>query len=366
MSSKRKVALAVGSFDGGGAERVITTLANDFIKKDYDVDLLVLFNKGPYKSILDENVNVIELTNSSDGPVLRKCRAFFRIAKYIKSNERTIMVTLRYLNVFFAMVNLLCRGKGKIFVREADTLDEIYESKTLKSRILLHLIKFLYPKQFGIIANCQITKKDLISNIGDISEKISVIYNPLDLKRIKKSIDGIEKEKEFTIVVCGRLVEKKNFKDAISALKEIKLVHKDAKLIILGEGPELNSLKKYAENLSISDSVVFKGFVDDPYKYYASSHVFVQTSRYEGFGYVLAEALACGVSVVAYDGRGAMREILDNGKYGELVPLGNVKELTEAILRTVGKNVDTQLTNDAVLRFDSDYISESYLKLLVS
>jgi len=362
-----KIALAVASFQGGGAERVITTLANNFITRGVEVDVIVLFNNGFYKEILDNRIKIVELTKPSDGKIFRKIRAFFRLKAYFNNNPGiTVMSTLRSMNVFFSFTKLFSAAKPNLFVREADTLDEIDQSSSYSKKFLLVAIKYFYPRQTGVVANCCGTKLDLLRHMPLLQNKIAVIYNPLDLDQIGLLTANIVKDNFVSLVACGRFVPKKNFIDAISALKLVKKTYPKASLTILGEGPELAKLKAHALALDLADSVIFPGFVANPYEYYARAHVFVQTSFYEGFGYVLAEAMAAGTPVVAYDGRGSMREILDNGRYGDLVPLNNIELIANAIVKTIVHPVDQILLAEAVNRFRSTVIADKYFDLLCS
>lgn len=361
----RKITLAVASFNGGGAERVMTMLANNFVSRGVSVDFIVLFSKGPYKEILDKRVNIIELTQTNDGKILRKLRAFFRLKNYLNKNPDTpIMVTLRSMNVFFAFTKIFTTNTSRLYVREADTFDEIDRSDRVSKKWFLKIIKYLYPKQAGVIANCMVTKMDLIRHMPLIENKVTVIYNPLDIEMIKASTINVVKSQKISLVACGRLVEKKNFKDSISALKMVKETYPDTTLTILGEGPQLENLKSQSRDLGLAESIFFPGFVDNPFGYFAKAHVFIQTSLYEGFGYVLAEAMAAGTPVVAYDGRGAMREILDNGRFGALVPLGNVELMAKAILSTIEHPVDEMRLLHNVNRFKSADIADKYFELI--
>lgn len=109
----------------------------------------------------------------------------------------------------------------------------------------------------------------------------------------------------------------------------------DAKLILIGDGVDKELIEKEVENLGISRYVFMPGFKDNPYKYIRNSSVFVLSSKNEGFPTVLIEALACGVPVVSTDCISGPREILDNGKYGKLVPVGDAEKMAKAIIETL-------------------------------
>jgi glycosyltransferase involved in cell wall biosynthesis len=147
------------------------------------------------------------------------------------------------------------------------------------------------------------------------------------------------------------------------------MIHKDypdAKLTIIGDGEERKKLEAEIRLLELDEFVFLPGFVDNPYDYYAQADVFVQTSLWEGFGYVLAEAMACGTPVVAYDAHGAMREILDGGEYGILVPPGNLGALKVAIVSQIEHPTRKEILLRGVDRFNKDKIVNEYLEVFVA
>ncbi|MCG3741550.1 glycosyltransferase [Vibrio cincinnatiensis] len=358
--NKKKIALAVTSFNGGGAERVMVTLANKYIEWGYEVDFIVGFDEGPYKKILNSNVNKFVLYDKAYGRLKRRIRAFLNLRNYLSNTDSDVLMsTIRNFNVFVTMAHLLSTSKVKLILREADTLDRIFDKYQFKDKVLLCLMRFFYPKALGLVANCKVTKTDLCAKINIKENAIRVIYNPIDLSVVNrnKNIDKVNKK----IVACGRLDKKKNFNDLIRVIPLVKEKYPNLVLEILGEGQERENLETLIESLKLNNSVKLVGFVDNPYAYYSQADVFVQTSLWEGFGYVLAEAMACGTAVVAYDSKGAMREILADGKYGILSPVGDLQALADAIVQQIEKPTSSELLIEAVERFDVDIIARQYL-----
>lgn len=358
--NKQKIALACPSFSGGGAERVMVTLANKYIEWGYEVDFIVGFDEGPYKKALNSNVKKFVLYNKSYSRIKRRIRAFLNLRNYLLNSDcDVLMSTIRDFNVFVVTTQLLCGSKVKIILREADTLDRIFENYQLKDKALLALMRFVYPKSLGLVANCKVTKADLSDKVRIKGDAIRVIYNPIDLSAVNKSedVDGVNEK----IVACGRLNNKKNFTDLIRVIPLVKEKYPNLVLEILGEGQERENLQALIESLNLNNSVKLVGFVDNPYAYYSQADVFVQTSLWEGFGYVLAEAMACGTPVVAYDSKGAMREILADGKYGMLTPVGDLQALADAIVQQIEQPTSLELLNESVQRFDVDTIARQYL-----
>lgn len=363
MNTKPKIALACTSFSGGGAERVMINLANKFIEWGFPVDYIVISDKGPYKELLDKRANINILTNKPNKKA-KKLSVVLNYIKYLrKSDALSIMSTLKELNVLTVILAKLF-FKGTIVIREADTLDRLFNEPTKKNKILLLFMNYSYKYANCIIANCKETKSDLLKNINNIATKTKIIYNPLDLKKIKA--DALAPvATTFDIVTAGRLTNKKNFKDFILAIEIVKNNYTNISAAILGEGDERKNLQNLINSKNLNSHIKLIGFNSKPYVYFQNAKVFVQTSLWEGFGYVLAEAMACGTSVVAYDSKGAMREILDDGKYGILSPVGNIVKLAENIEYQMNNPTSKELLEEAVQRFDIDHIAKQYLDTIL-
>ncbi|NJK27869.1 MAG: glycosyltransferase, partial [Coleofasciculaceae cyanobacterium SM2_3_26] len=160
----------------------------------------------------------------------------------------------------------------------------------------------------------------------------------------------------------GRLVDQKDFATLIRAFSIVKKVRK-SRLVILGTGPNKPRLEALIEELDLRDDVDLPGFVENPFKYMARASVFVMSSAWEGFGNVLVEAMAVGTPVVSTDCRSGPSEILDNGKYGALVPVGDAEAMARAILDVIAgkqKPVDPAWLD----RFRLETVANQYLDLL--
>ncbi len=187
------------------------------------------------------------------------------------------------------------------------------------------------------------------------SKKINVIYNGLDIGKIKSlSEEKISKE-EFcwndkypTIIGVGRLTQQKSFDVLIRAFAQI--IHKHKKhinLLLVGDGELRSNLENLVYKLNIKKFVYFLGWQDNPFKFMKNSDVFVLSSKYEGLPTVLIEAMACGTPVVSTDCPSGPSEILENGKYGKLVPVGDINALSKAIEETLENPIKKQLQERA-------------------
>ena len=166
------------------------------------------------------------------------------------------------------------------------------------------------------------------------------------------------------IVSIGRLHRQKDFPTLFTAFARL-LEHRPARLLVLGKGPQLSELSKLAGELGISRHVDFPGFVDNPYAFLARARLFVQSSRHEGFGNVLVEAMACGCPVVATDCPSGPSEILENGRWGQLVPVGDPAALAEAMARAMDAPPRRDALRDRASFFSVERAVSRYEELLL-
>jgi glycosyltransferase involved in cell wall biosynthesis len=235
------------------------------------------------------------------------------------------------------------------------------------------MMRRLYPKADRIVAVSQGVADDLISLLNLPHEKVTVIYNPIFTPELFEQAKQpanhpwFEQNRLPVILAVGRLTRQKDYPILFRAFSLVRQV-RPAKLLILGEGEERANLERLAIELGIQNDVSMPGFVDNPFAFMAKASVFVLSSAWEGFGNVLVEALACGCPVVATDCRSGPREILDNGRYGRLVPVGDHEALAKAILETLDNpdfpaNRQTRLQR--AMEFSVDAAVDKYLKVLL-
>lgn len=365
----RNIGMLIGSLEGGGAERVALNLANEFAKRKIPFTLILRFKKGPYVKQLNSNIHVLELT--ANNPII----IVFKLIKACKKNQIDVLFAIsRYNNILALIANFVLRKRT--IIREATTFDGFYKKKTInklervKSQLFLKLIQFLYPKADAIVANSKDTAKDIENHISVSGNKIVVINNPLIDDQIQTQSNQPVDDEYFSntstprIISAGRLVYQKNFQHLIKSFALLKKTMPSASLTILGEGPQETQLKELVKQLDLGNDVCFLGFVDNPYKYLKHADVFVLSSIFEGFGNVLVESLAIGLPVVSTNCPGGPREILDNGKFGALVPVNDEKAMSIAIIRVLAAKTDKQKLIDRSKIYSIEKITDKYFEVL--
>jgi glycosyltransferase involved in cell wall biosynthesis len=330
--SRTGIAFFLPNLAGGGAERVMLDIARGLLSKGYKVDLVLCSLDGPYISELPVGINLQNLNTT------RIRNSFFKFYKYLKTNpDKPIVVTLQYANLFCLFFKKFLGVKNKIIIRESNAISRKFNKGKWRDRCFLKAIKFLYPSADSIIAVSNGIKKDLVKVLNMPPGKITVIPNPVFITSPQISDQGsgshvrVEPGSPPVVLGVGRLEPQKDFTTLINAFalarKEI-----ECRLIILGEGSLRERLVDLTERLGIDQFVDFPGFQIDPFSYMRKAKLFVLSSRWEGFPNVLIQALASGCSVVSTDCEYGPAEILDNGEYGHLIPVGDVEEMAKRIV----------------------------------
>jgi glycosyltransferase involved in cell wall biosynthesis len=197
-------------------------------------------------------------------------------------------------------------------------------------------------------------------------DRIHILYNPIDLKRIatlsEENLDDpwFQAGQPPVIVSTGRLHPQKDFPTLLQAMK---LLGSDPKirLVILGEGQERTALEELIRRFALRDHVRLIGFKANPYAYMSRASVFVLSSAWEGLSNVLIEALACGCRIVSTDCPYGPSEILENGEYGVLVPVRNPEALAKAIRKILNEPAPKEKNKKQSQMYDIHAIAAQYL-----
>ena len=362
-----RITLLSASMRGGGAERVILNLANYFSSKGFMVDLLLVSAEGSFLPEISCEIRTINL---------KAKRTFYAIPELIKyfRQERPAVVlsAMTHVNIIAIISRVLAGSKSRLLISEHSNLSETIKSAQLKRIKFLHYwVKLFYRSADRIIAVSEGVKNDLIriANISD--ELIEVIYNPIVNRELLIKAEEnvvhpwVSEKSEPVILSVGRLQKEKDFITLIKAFS-LLLEVKAAKLIILGKGSEYSNLLKLIKSLKLESHIDLPGFVGNPYAYMSKASLFVLSSRYEGLSNTIIEAMACGCPVVSTDCPSGPSEILENGKYGPLVPVGNIEKLAEAMLYVLNNPPNSEVLRKRSLDFSVEVNGEKYLKLLVN
>jgi glycosyltransferase involved in cell wall biosynthesis len=210
---------------------------------------------------------------------------------------------------------------------------------------------------------------DELAALGEVPrEKVHVIHNPIDSGRIIRQAEAQPEHPWFqpgqppVLLAAGRLHPQKDYPTLLRAFASLRKARK-LRLAILGEGRERPRLEQLIGDLGIGEDVRLLGFQQNPFAFMARAAVFVLSSAWEGLGNVLIEALACGCPVVSTDCPHGPSEILEKGRYGALVPVGDPQELAHAIVAALERPADARAGVERARAFDIQNIAEQYVQL---
>lgn len=329
-----KILFVIPSLTGGGAERVLILLLKYLDRSRFKLVLVVFNSENAYQRDWSPDVPVICLNRKNRFDLFRVLWTLSRIIK--RENPSLFFSFLTYTNCLAMLAHNLANSRVPLLLSEHTNPKRSLKNQKFK-KIKKILIRNFYPKATGIIAVSQGVKEDLVNNYEVQQDKCFVIYNMVDIEKIKeltnKEVDHPWFEEDIPIIItCGHLKAAKNYPLLLRAMSLV-LKKGSARLLVLGEGEKRSPLEKYAKELGVSRDVTFLGFQSNPFRYISRATVFVLSSLWEGFGNVIIEAMACGAPVISTRCPYGPEEIITDGVNGLLVPVGDVNALAKAILR---------------------------------
>lgn len=361
MVEDKKITFILGSLSGGGFEGVCVNLANGLAHRGWTVDLVCLnLKKTELLSKVSGKVNLINLN------VNKFSFCFFPILNYIIKNNVKLIVCFHY---YFASILVIHRAilknNFKIVARNNISLSSVQEinSKSLKGRLIFSIVRRLYPLVDHVISQCDDMKEDLISNFKFDSNVVSVIYNPVNEKIENEARIDERNEIKPYILFVGRLAEQKRVHIALRVFASISDSYEEIEFKIVGQGSNLNELKRLSEELGIGKRVKFEGFQEDLSRYYCDAHLTVLTSSFEGFPNVLVESITLGTPVISFDCPTGPREIIEEGINGFLVENNNINMFRSKMLDALNLNWDSSLIKKTSIKYRSSVIFDQYERL---
>ena len=339
----------------------MVTLANEFSRRGIQTDLVLVKNEGPFSDDISPKVNVFNLNAS------RTILSLFRLIRYLQQEQPDgLLATLAGTNVVAALAHRLSGSSGSLVLRETNSVSEaLNRYDSLKGKAI-HLAAFgAYSYSDYVVGISKGLSEDVVNTFRVNSNDVVTIYNPVvTSQHLAENTNGRhEIKKDIPIVLgAGRLVEQKSFATLIRAFARLRS-RRQARLYIIGEGDQRPQLFALACRLGVEEDVHMPGFVDNPFAYMGEADVFVLSSQWEGFGNVLVEAMACGTPVVSTDCPSGPSEILEDGKWGRLVRVGDEAMMAKAICRAIDDPPPKGLKKRAK-DFHVRTIADQYLSIL--
>jgi glycosyltransferase involved in cell wall biosynthesis len=307
-------------------------------------------------------------------------KALFYLADlidYLQFREPDAVIAAdTYCNLVAIWARRLSKVKSKVVVSERNALSIQLQRperrRTWRWRHVPPLVGALYPEAEGIVAVSNGVAQDISILCGIPRSAITTIYNPIHTgdeleQRAAESIDHpwLQPGQPPLILSVGRLVKPKDFATLIRAFALFRR-SQPARLLILGDEPERGErarLAALARHLGVAEDVQLPGHVANPYPFYRRAALFVLSSYREGLGNVLIEALACGCPVVSTDCPYGPAEILENGHYGRLVPVGDAAAMAEAMAATLAAPPPAAMLKARAAAYSVERAASAYLAL---
>jgi glycosyltransferase involved in cell wall biosynthesis len=366
-SAPTHVAIYMHSLYNGGVERVMFNLIQGFLNRGIKVDLVLDFLfYSPFENLLPAGATLIRLNATGTAQRLPK------FARYLRSNRPdAVLSATHFANEIACVAKLITRSKARLVLSEHTNLsaDIVDSPGAVRPRILALTTRWIYPLADAIVAVSDGVAADMCRVSGLPRRRVTTIYNPIDFNSLSAMASEPLHEPWFApgeppvILAIGRLEVQKNFPNLLRAFALVRQ-QTPARLIILGEGSERDRLTSLITEMGLNHDISLPGFVGNPAAYMAHSAVFAMSSSWEGMPVALIEALALGIPVVSTDCPSGPSEVLDHGKYGELVPMDDSPALAAAILNVLAGERKL-VPQEWLARFDANTIADQYLQLML-
>lgn len=363
--SKAKIAFFLPNLGGGGAERMAVNLASGLCERGFAVDFVLVRATGSLLEIVPPAARVIDLHAS------RTLAAIPGLSRYLRENQPEALIAAPDVaNLTALWAKMLASPRTKIAISVHTNYSFILRHTTKIQERAYPTLLWIFHRFADVIIAVSHGSADDLARVTHIPRgRITVIYNPAVHKEIEPLSRAPLEHPWFkpgrppVILAAGRLSAAKDYPTLMNAFALLRN-RRPVRLVILGEGEKRAELSALAEKLKIADEVALPGFEMNPYRFMAHCGVFVVSSIFEGFSFVLAEALACGAQVVATDCPSGPGEILAHGEYGRLVPVGNPEALAGAMEEALLHPMPGDLLRRRAQVFSVETAIDQYLSAL--
>jgi glycosyltransferase involved in cell wall biosynthesis len=354
------------NLQGGGAERVAVNLANDWAGRGHAIQFALMEQRGQFLSALSHGISVHSLQ------ALRFRQVPQRLIAYLR--ERQPDITLAHMWPLTSVAALAWRmagSPGRLVLCEHTSLtNHVRRDLSTPLPVVKASLRFSHRLASELVAVSYGAAADLARLTGVSERAIRVIHNPVVPAQLqsRQPPDYAERKRLWqgvfscTIISVGILKSSKNLLQLLDAFSELA-EELDAGLVILGEGAQRSVLEKRIVELGLQQRVRMPGFVVNTDPWLRAADLFVLSSEYEGFGNVVVEALAAGTPVVSTACPYGPDEILEQGRHGVLVPVGERAALAQGIRSALGHSWDAAALQRRALDFSIPRQASAYLEL---
>jgi glycosyltransferase involved in cell wall biosynthesis len=363
LQHPHRIAVLLPDLRPGGAERLHLTLAAEWIRRGIAVNFVLREARGALLEALPSGVRVVDLQ------ALRVRHAFIPLRRYLQTSQAGALLAAMWPLTTIAPLAARSAGfKGRVVVSEHAPPSLSYADRGALHNVLMKTTMRLgYRLAYGRVGVSSGVADDMARLSGMDRSCIDVFHNPAATGHVLESgyplPPALAGRTGPVLLAVGTLKAVKRHDLLIRAFA--RLPRADAALCILGEGEERAGLEALIGSLGLQERVLLAGYQADPAPWYAHADLFVLSSDYEGFGNVIVEALEHGLPVVSTNCPTGPHEILEEGKYGTLVPVGDVYALARAMEEALSASHDREQLKRRARDFSVDKAADAYLDLLL-
>lgn len=361
-----RLAIFVATSGHSGVDRVVRNLAPAIAARGIAVDVLRVRGHGPrLNAIEDQRLRIVEFDAShaytAIGPLIRYLR---------RQRPDALLTDKDRVNRIAIIAHRLARSTARLVVRTGTTVSvNLAGRKPMDRRINLWSMRYLYRLADAIVLPSKGAGDDFAATVGTARKRVTVCPSPIATPalyaRAKETLEpGIVPPGHGPLIVgIGELSDRKDYSTALRAFARLD-PSRAARLAILGEGRRRDELEALAHELGVAERVSLPGFVGNPYPALARADVFVHAAKLEGSPVAVMEAVALGRPVVSTDCPSGPHEILDGGRIGRLVPIGDHEAMGDALAAMLDNPPDEDTIRAGAAPFTLEASIDAYLRTL--
>lgn len=375
---KKKVLILAKNIDSGTGIFVLELLK---LSREFDVKIHILEKKrytadGKDKGILYFSKKPTYRGYYGFSPVLliELFREFLWLKKSAEKEKADIIMSLNtHCNILSITVKMFSKHKPRLVIYSDNNISAVVSNKLPWGlRYCLRMIgSYLFNKSDSIVCVSRGVGKDF-KRFFIIKKPIQTIYcgiNIEEIKKLKKEVlsrgeEQVLAKDKLKIISVGRFEKQKDFPTLIKAFAQVNLIIENSSLVLIGDGTQRDRLERLVKDLKLSSKVHFLGWKSNVIKYMGRSDIFVLSSFYEGFGLVILEAMAAGLPVISTDSPYGPSEILEKGRSGMLVRVGDVDQLANSCIKLLTdkkeRSVFSKKSRERVRDFRQEKMLKSY------
>ena len=352
-----KIGFCIDSLEMGGAEKLLVDIVNALDEtKDYEIHILTKLKSNSYFfNLIKDKIKYHFLLEKKSGGFFSKIRDSILKKMNFKKFSDKVDIIIDFLDGdFFSYIKRI-KDKEKII-----WLHLSYEKLKIRKNIDRKLSAY---RKIIVIADDM--EKELLEMRKDL-KNIYKIDNFVDYQEIDKKLNedlkiNFDFKQEYFLTVCRLNEEQKDVKTLIAAFS---LYKGEEKLVIVGDGPDKKILEDLCIEKNLKDKVIFLGMINNPFIFMKNAQAFILSSKVEGFGLVLVEALFCGTKVISSDCPTGPSQILLNGEAGELFEVGDIEGLLKKLQNINNKEFDKNKINNSLSRYTKENFIKNFRKVI--